>query len=765
MPSPRLFPPKFTAALAVGALFAMPGAVAPAAHAAVDTTTPVVAANFDDGHVPADWTVGSGSGTWDVEHGRLIGRSASTAQVSTIAFGPHLEDFRFEATVRFETVVDANRWLGLALDMPATGNAPWSQAAMRSNTTATNGTEFALRTAAPGWSVTNTAAAPYAAGTGKDIKVAIEVHGTNADWYFDGVKVQSTKAVARTDDGGLGLVANGGKIQYDDVRVTRLAPPSLVLPNDDAALPKVIGHRGYSEVAPENTNVSMAIGAKAGADFVETDVSTNADGEPWMLHDATVNRTTNGTGALNALSSSYLSGLDAGAWFSPAFAGEPLPNLDAQLDQVKLGTAKFLLEIKAPQTRAQVETIIQRIRNKAMLRKVVIQSFDDNIVRWSKEIEPVLPTMILRGSLDADPVATATALGVTSYNPDWNAIKGKPQVIQALNDAGIAVMPYTVDSPAEWLAARDQGVDGIITNRAGELVGWNLRYAQGGVLKPATAKILAPADGATLARGERVSVSLDLQNESSVTVTLDGQPMELGATINPDLLTLGAHTVALTAPGAKGTPATATSTFTVKPTSTGVAYLVAVMRGIPTDLRATLLPLAIEHRWAGFRGKLATNESALSEAVYDRLDLDAAALLATEGPGAGDDVVVAPVPGPKGDKGDAGTDGATGPIGATGATGVKGDTGATGAKGDKGDTGAVTIVGAAGLRCTIVKLTITCTKANVSGHAAAAVTRGGRTYAKGTLHHLARTRTMTKGSYTFRIGAGRRATKQVIRLR
>lgn len=807
MTPPRLLPSTLGRVLLTGALLLTPALAAPAAHAAVDTTTPVVAADFDDGQIPAGWTVGAGSGTWNVESGRLIGRSANSNQISTIAFGPHLEDYRFEATVRFETVVDANRWAALALDMPASGNPPWAQAAMRSNTVAANGTEFAQRTAAPAWNVTNAAAAPAAAGTGKDVKVAIEVHGNSADWFFNGSKVQSTTTLYRSDDGGLGLVANGGKIQFDDIKVTRLAPASLVLPNDDQATPKVVAHRGYSAVAPENTNVAMAIGAKAGADFVENDVSLNADGEPWVLHDSTVNRTSNGTGALTALTSSYLQTLDAGAWFSPAFANEPLPSLDSQLDQAKLGSAKLLLEIKAPETEAQVRTIIDHVRAKGMVRRVVIQSFDDDIVRWANAYEPNIPTMILRGGLDADPVATAKALGVVSYNPDASAIKGKPEVVKALNDAGIAVMPYTVDNPADWLALRDIGVDGIITNRAGELVGWNLRYGQGGVSKAATAEILAPANGTTLTRGERLSLALDLRDQTSVTATLDGQPIAPGATINPDLLPLGEHVVRVTAPGAKGEPATASSTFTVAPTSTGVAYLVAVMRGVPTDLRSALLPLAVEHRWASFRARLVAKQASLTEEVFARLDADAAALQASEGPGAPEEPVVGEK-GDKGDKGDPGTpgtngtngadgkngtngangadghDGATGVSGPAGAKGIAGDkgnagdkgasgdkgdqgpAGAAGAKGDKGDPGTTAVVTrSAALRCTIATRTIACKKASVSTRTSARLTRSGRTYAKGSLGRLVRTRRITKGSYTLRIGSGRHVAKHAVRFR
>jgi glycerophosphoryl diester phosphodiesterase len=804
MSFPRIAPPALRTTLAATALLALPAALPGPAHAQaaspaatrtadpsnVDPSVPVATAqsaparaaarraatpaarpvgseSFADGKVPDGWTPGPGSGTWDIENGRLIGRSANSSQVSTIAFGPHLEDYRFEATVRFESVVDQNRWLALALDMPKTGAAPWGQAAMRSNTTATNGTEFAQRTPANQWVVTNTSPAPTAAGVGKDVEVAIEVHGTSATWFFNGTKVQTTSTLFRTEDGGLGLVANGGKIQFDDITVTPLPAPSLVLPNDATAVPKVVAHRGYSSVAPENTNVAMAIGSRAGADFVEDDVSLNGDGVPWILHDGTVDRTTDGTGALSTLTSSYLEGLDAGEWFGPAFKGEALPSLDSQLDAVKVGTAKLLLEIKAPETEDQVKTIIDHVRAKGMVRRTVIQSFDENIVRWSKAYEPNIPTMLLRGALDADPVAKAKELGVVSYNPSADALRGKPEFVQALNDAGVAVMPYTVDSPADWLTLRDLGVDGIITNRAGELVGWNLRYAQGGAAapaKPATAAILTPKDGAELTRGERVSLALDAEGDTSIDATLDGQPIAPGDTIDPDALALGEHVLRVTAPGAAGQPATAESRFTVRATSTGVASLVATLRGIPTDLRAALLPLAVERRWQAFRARLAANESALTADMLALLDGDAAALQAAEGPGEGESPAPQPGTPEKGDKGDPGTngkDGAPGPKGTTGARGPAGPKGKTGAKGPKGDR--VTVVRSSGLRCRVSTRTISCTKTKTSSRTAARLTRAGRVYATGPLRRLVRTRTITQGRYTLRIGTGAKAAKVAMR--
>ncbi len=131
-------------------------------------------------------------GAWQVKDGRLYGSSANASQLSRITFGEHLNDFRIEVTARFESAVDAARWTAMGLDLPANGAVPWSIATMRTGTTAANGLEFAQRTPANAWNVTDTHAAPFAAGTGKDVKIAAEVHGTKAVWYFDGKEVMRT---------------------------------------------------------------------------------------------------------------------------------------------------------------------------------------------------------------------------------------------------------------------------------------------------------------------------------------------------------------------------------------------------------------------------------------------------------------------------------------------------------------------------------------------------------------------------------------------
>jgi glycerophosphoryl diester phosphodiesterase len=233
------------------------------------------------------------------------------------------------------------------------------------------------------------------------------------------------------------------------------------------ALPRVVAHRGYSSAAPENTLAAMAAGT--GADLVEIDVDLSGDGVPFVLHDATLDRTTDGTGALRDRDAAYVDALDAGSWFSPAFAGQRVPRLTAALALAAAHGSRLLLEVKRPQSRTAMARVVREIREAGMLGRTVLQSFDEDTLRHARAVAPELRLAALRRTLDADPVAVARDLDVVAYNPDWDALREAPQAVDALHAAGVAVIPWTVDDPAQWAAMRGAGVDGIITNRAAEL--------------------------------------------------------------------------------------------------------------------------------------------------------------------------------------------------------------------------------------------------------------------------------------------------------
>ncbi|MFB7833751.1 glycerophosphodiester phosphodiesterase [Streptomyces sp. NPDC056056] len=235
----------------------------------------------------------------------------------------------------------------------------------------------------------------------------------------------------------------------------------------------VIAHRGASSAAPENTLIAGEVARRGGAVWIENDVQPSEDGVPYVLHDATVDRTTDGTGPIRSLTSAELDSLDAGSWFAPAFAGVHVPTLEAQLADLRQRGGKLLLEVKGQHSYDQVRRIVELVREQGMSDRVFVQSFEVTHLRYVHELAPELPLGLLRDTLDADPVAVAEDLHLASYNPSDRALSSRPGIIGDLHAAGVAVNVWTVDTPARWKALDALGVDGIITNRPTELGGWS----------------------------------------------------------------------------------------------------------------------------------------------------------------------------------------------------------------------------------------------------------------------------------------------------
>lgn len=236
-----------------------------------------------------------------------------------------------------------------------------------------------------------------------------------------------------------------------------------------------VAHRGYSAVAPENTLPALAAGVLAGATFIEFDVRTSADGVPVVIHDRTVDRTTDGTGEVGELTRAEIVGLDAGSWFSPAYAGIGVPLLTEVLDLLEpaAGRVELLLEIKSPATVGQVELIFAQVGERGLLARTVVQSFDPEVVRLAGEVAPEVRRGLLRHGFDDQQVTVAKELGLDFCNPRLAAVLEDPGLVAELRENGVRVMPWTANDPQQWPALVDAGVAGLITDHTGTLTGWS----------------------------------------------------------------------------------------------------------------------------------------------------------------------------------------------------------------------------------------------------------------------------------------------------
>ena len=228
-----------------------------------------------------------------------------------------------------------------------------------------------------------------------------------------------------------------------------------------------IAHRGAGKLAPENTLAAFRLGASHGYRMFECDAKLSADGVPFLMHDATLDRTTNGRGTGGAQPWSALAQLDAGGWHSRAFAGEPLATLE-NLARFCLANGHLLnIEIK-PTPGAERETGEAVARLAARLWQgaaipPLLTSFQAESLAGAKAVQPELPRGLLLDTLRKGWLALATDLdcaAIVCNHALWDAA-----TVAQVHDAGLRALSYTVND--EWAAERliELGTDGIITDR------------------------------------------------------------------------------------------------------------------------------------------------------------------------------------------------------------------------------------------------------------------------------------------------------------
>ncbi len=234
--------------------------------------------------------------------------------------------------------------------------------------------------------------------------------------------------------------------------------------------PRWVAHRGAGKLAPENTLAAIRLGARYGYRMFECDVKLSADEVPFLLHDATLERTTNGQGIAGQLSWAELSRLDAGSWHSRAYAGEPIASLDA-VARYCLGNGFALnIEIKPTPgaeslTGALVADAATRLWAHAPAGTMapLLTSFSPDALEAAQSAQPQLPRGLLLEQLWTGWLETALRLGCVAVVCN-QALWDESSVRQA-RSAGLRMSSYTVND--EWAAERllALGTDAIITDR------------------------------------------------------------------------------------------------------------------------------------------------------------------------------------------------------------------------------------------------------------------------------------------------------------
>lgn len=239
--------------------------------------------------------------------------------------------------------------------------------------------------------------------------------------------------------------------------------------------PLVVAHRGASGHAPENTIASFELAIEMGADAIECDVHLSRDGQLFVLHDFTVDRTTNGHGLVAQTPSADLHRLDAGSWFGEQFAGQRLPTLAQVLDLAR-GRARVAIELKqGPVYYPGIEQALAgAIHYAGMAEEVLVISFDHHALLRLREISPEIATGVLYAARPIDAVELARAADAQVLEPQWSMVTAED--VERAHRAGLLVVPWAVDDPAEMSAVLALGVDGLATNYPDRL----LAIADGG---------------------------------------------------------------------------------------------------------------------------------------------------------------------------------------------------------------------------------------------------------------------------------------------
>ena len=225
-----------------------------------------------------------------------------------------------------------------------------------------------------------------------------------------------------------------------------------------------IAHRGASALAPENTIAAFEKAVELGADAIELDLHVSRDGELVIIHDDTLDRTTDGQGPVHARSLQELKRLDAGRWFGESFAGQRIPALAEVLDRFA-GKVPLALEVKAGSAffRGIEERVVSILREHQVISQVAVASFDHHALLALKELEPLLRTAAL---LVGRPVSLSALAGPSKT--DAMALECSlvtKTEVDACHAAGLQLVVWVVNEPAQIRYFIDLGVDGIITDR------------------------------------------------------------------------------------------------------------------------------------------------------------------------------------------------------------------------------------------------------------------------------------------------------------
>jgi glycerophosphoryl diester phosphodiesterase len=229
-----------------------------------------------------------------------------------------------------------------------------------------------------------------------------------------------------------------------------------------------IAHRGASGYAPENTFSAFEKAVEMKADYIEIDVQRSRDGELVIIHDTSVDRTTNGTGAVKDLTFEQLRSLDAGSWKGDQFVGEIIPTFDEILDRYH-GKIGILIELKSPELYPRIEEeVAQKLKernlDKPQNEKIIIQSFNFESMKKINTLLPEIPIGVLTSSRThtTEQALKEISLYADYFNPNYGIVT--ESLVNQVHSFGMKIASWTVRSQESANFLLDMNVDAIVTD-------------------------------------------------------------------------------------------------------------------------------------------------------------------------------------------------------------------------------------------------------------------------------------------------------------
>jgi glycerophosphoryl diester phosphodiesterase len=237
---------------------------------------------------------------------------------------------------------------------------------------------------------------------------------------------------------------------------------------------EIIAHRGYSAAAPENTLAAMDAAVAAGADAVEFDIQVGLGGVPVLLHDGTLDRTTDASGPVERHALDQLKELDAGRWFGPAFAGERIPTLAEAFAHLGTRVTRIYAEVKGYGEPEHIDGMVRVAEEAGALERTVFIAIEWHVLERVRALRPsaAIGYIVTRPDQVDDAVGRTRGDAQAMLDVDARIVLADPSVARRARDAGLDTAVWTVDDVADAERLRGLGIRRITTNQVERLLAW-----------------------------------------------------------------------------------------------------------------------------------------------------------------------------------------------------------------------------------------------------------------------------------------------------